>query len=807
VLGSKRWGSARVAAGALLVLSVAGCTGGSSGEKSSDADSLADASAVPSVGDRDDFGDPLGTTSLLAPEKQRLIADLPEEETCEPDAPAPIAVPGSGETVLQVVYVVGGCLRVEQEVVSAADADARRAELKAMSDVVAVDSGGGFAGDVDVSGAETADDPDIGGQRWWLDDLRVDELDALEVRTSPIVVGVIDSGKIDDSNDDFEGLVTVRASDEQTAVTEVDSHGTHVAGIIGARAGNGKHGRGVARVVEFADAPGGKGRLLSAHIIWAVGRGAKVINMSLCELDYTFDLPCSSTPNEATAAAVDYARKRGVTLVAAAMNCGPKLESAAKKSKSYRQCDGEVNRVGYPAAYPGVIGVGAYSENGNVADFSSRNRTVDLSAPGDGIVSTVLNNTTGSMSGTSQAAPMVTGAIAALLAHRPDLPAGKIVAALYRTARDAGVAGWDQEFGAGRIDPVAAAEYLDETYPAQSVEPAAYMVDYRGPDIESAVPVVIKVTLDGTVTELWREDAGTKLDLIDVSADGTRIVAQRSYCPDGEAVYCGRFERNLLDGTENPDPETTLPWEGLKPASPIVDAANALSVNGAWVAVQLPDGVGAVIGGSPLVLIKPNYQGGPLPDHPEAYLDLGNTGVYCEPVHGGGPDHVIAQCLDPVTRSLVTDVSPDYPDADLLRGGCCIQLWEVPLDGGAPTQLTRIAYTAEDALVPFAPARLHVDSSGGRWVQFYGDCGARAVRQLLPDGQFGPVSAVGEFVGVAGRRLITVDSWNCSGFGRSRILARDFDSDSSVTLYDSDASDNADEGGVSVSGVLWLPKR
>jgi subtilisin family serine protease len=74
--------------------------------------------------------------------------------------------------------------------------------------------------------------------------------------------------------------------------------------------------------------------------------------------------------------------------------------------------DGKI--VNYPARYDEVIAVAALDANGNMAGFSSRDNTVDSVAPGVDIFSTFTNNQYAKMSGTSQAAPFMTG-ICALL--------------------------------------------------------------------------------------------------------------------------------------------------------------------------------------------------------------------------------------------------------------------------------------------------------------------------------------------------------------------------------------------------------
>lgn len=217
-------------------------------------------------------------------------------------------------------------------------------------------------------------------------------------------------------------------------------HGTHVAGIIGARA-NGIGVIGVApestvyAVKVLYSNGSGSWSAVAAGIDWAVTNGMDVINMSLAGSSYS----------QALADAVAGAQAAGVLVVAAAGNSG---------------C---CNTVGYPAKLPGALAVAAVDRFDVVAGFSSTGPEVDVAAPGVAVRATVptgscaLCDASGylSLSGTSMAAPHVAG-VGALLMSR-GRTAAESWTLITATARDLGQAGFDSSYGHGRVDALAAA--------------------------------------------------------------------------------------------------------------------------------------------------------------------------------------------------------------------------------------------------------------------------------------------------------------------------------------------------------------
>lgn len=218
-------------------------------------------------------------------------------------------------------------------------------------------------------------------------------------------------------------------------------HGTGVASIIaGTGRGNGVYGIAPeAKIlpIRVANSNGySPDQRIGRAIEWAVKHGADVINISMG----TPDQELHPRAKRRLRAAVRYAGKHGVVVVAGAGNDGP--ENAGRF---------------YPAAFPGVIAVGgARTGGGAVADFSDRGRWVDLVAPATSVWNTNNDGTRGVASGTSFASPAVAAVAALMLEERPRLRPAAVRRLLMATARDLGEPGVDRDTGAGLVDAAAA---------------------------------------------------------------------------------------------------------------------------------------------------------------------------------------------------------------------------------------------------------------------------------------------------------------------------------------------------------------
>jgi len=257
------------------------------------------------------------------------------------------------------------------------------------------------------------------------------------------------NGKIDDVHGwnffhSFSGSGYI--PDENADVRDDNGHGTHVAGIAAAVTNNGVGVAGIAggaRImpVKVLDQFGsGFYSDIAAGIMYAAENGARVINLSVG----------GAEDSQTLRAAIDYARDRGALVIAAAGNTG--------------------GPVYYPAAYEPVLAVAATDSNDQRASFSNHGPQIDVAAPGQDIYSTwchqniYLKLCQGSYyftkSGTSMAAPHVSGVAALVWSHWPALTADAVAMQITQTVVDVDSPDWDEYTGWGRLDAGAAVATL-----------------------------------------------------------------------------------------------------------------------------------------------------------------------------------------------------------------------------------------------------------------------------------------------------------------------------------------------------------
>ncbi|MER5566212.1 type VII secretion-associated serine protease mycosin [Streptomyces goshikiensis] len=253
-------------------------------------------------------------------------------------------------------------------------------------------------------------------QQWHLNAMKADDIWKISTGKG-VTVAVIDSGV--DRIPELEGQVLpgkdfATSGYEGDERTDYDKHGTTMAAVI---AGSGKHPSGDG---SFGLAPGakilpirvphegGRGESWTEAIRYAADSDARVINISMG----------SSTEDPGRPEAVEYALSKGKLIFAAVGNSGD-----------------STNQVNYPAATPGVVGVGAVNADGAVTDESQRGLQVDMSAPGIDIVTACAGKTGLCTShGTSDASALASASAALLWSAHPDWTNNQVLRVLLNTA-------------------------------------------------------------------------------------------------------------------------------------------------------------------------------------------------------------------------------------------------------------------------------------------------------------------------------------------------------------------------------------
>ena len=303
-----------------------------------------------------------------------------------------------------------------------------------------------------------------------------------------VVVAVIDSGVAYERRGRFRRAPDLYAGryvkpydfvENDRHANDEESHGTHVAGTIAQKTNNRRGLTGLAYGVKIMplrvlDAQGGgRASYISRAIRYAARHKADVINMSV-----EFDLLQKASGIPEVIAAMRYARKKGVVMVAASGN-------------------DFTNRVTYPARDKRVIAVGATTDNLCKADYSNTGREIDIVAPGGGDDAPLTDNPADRAAcepdergrsiyqqtfttsyrrfrlvpdeGTSFASPHVSAAAALIIATRrlgKNPSPEQVEKHLKETARDLGPVGTDNRYGAGLLN-VAAALAPDGPRPQQ----------------------------------------------------------------------------------------------------------------------------------------------------------------------------------------------------------------------------------------------------------------------------------------------------------------------------------------------------
>jgi Subtilase family len=245
-----------------------------------------------------------------------------------------------------------------------------------------------------------------------------------------ILIGVIDTA-IDPDHPDLKGAVVEIFDALPGQPISNRRHGTAVAGLIAGRSMirgiAPKAGLLIARAFDESKGKSNKASATSYQLLealdWTISKGARIVNMS-------FTGPRNNLMSKALAAAA----RKNVLLIAAAGNNGPEAPAA------------------YPAAEQSVLAVTATDIDNRIYAEANVGKYVFVAAPGVDVLAAAPDKGIDLVSGTSFAAPFLSGLAALMLEQNSDLTPRQFAKRLEQTSRDLGQPGRDDVFGVGLAD-------------------------------------------------------------------------------------------------------------------------------------------------------------------------------------------------------------------------------------------------------------------------------------------------------------------------------------------------------------------
>jgi subtilisin family serine protease len=335
--------------------------------------------------------------------------------------------------------------------------------------------------------AFTPNDP-VYPEQWHLSKIQASS--AWDISTgNGVTVAVLDAG-VEGSHPDLANSMVPgwNVVSNNIDTSPVNLHGTAVAGAVAA---TGNNGTGVASVawrarimpVRISNRSDGwaAGGDMADGILWAADHGARVVNIS-------YDIGVAGS---AINAAAQYLRNKGGLLVMSAGNNNTNNGSGDN---------------------PYIINVAATTDTDARAGFSNYGNYIDVSAPGEYIVTTWENGEYGWGVGTSFSSTLAAGVIALIKAANPNLSVNDVETILKNSADDLGASGWDRYFGHGRINAAVAVQMATQAAPS----------DTRAPGVTITAPAY-NSNVNGTV-------------LVDVAASDDTGVTRVVLYANGQSV-------------------------------------------------------------------------------------------------------------------------------------------------------------------------------------------------------------------------------------------------------------------------------
>jgi hypothetical protein len=293
-----------------------------------------------------------------------------------------------------------------------------------------------------------------------------------------ITIAILDTG-VDPNHYDLAAklLPGYNAADGGNDWSDINGHGTAVAGVAGAIANNGAGGASVAwgstlLPIRVTNSSNGYAYFsdIARGLTWAADRGARVANISY-----------GATPSSSISSAARYMKSKGGLVVVSAGNSG--------------------SNPGYNDN-PDLISVSATNSSDAITSWSSYGNYIDVAAPGASILTTKMNNGIGNWSGTSFSSPLTAGVVALIMSANPHLSPAEVEDILESSALDLGATGWDHKFGHGRVDAGVAVQMAlgVASPPVDSIAPSVGFALADGSRVADLATIAVDATDDVGVT-------------------------------------------------------------------------------------------------------------------------------------------------------------------------------------------------------------------------------------------------------------------------------------------------------------------
>ncbi len=362
------------------------------------------------------------------------------------------------------------------------------------------------------------------------------------VGSNSVIIAILDSG-VDGTHPDLSSQLVAgwNLFDGNADTTDVIGHGT---GVAGNAAAAGNNGLGVASPawgckimpIRVADTNGyASTSMIADGVNYAADHGARVANVSF-----------RVTGSPTLSAAAQYLQSRGGVVTVSAGNDGAIDPSPDD---------------------PYLITVSATDANDAVASFSNTGNSIDVSAPGVNIVTTIRGGGYGYATGTSASAPLVAGVAALMISVNPSLTGAQVRDLIKQSADDLGPPGWDTGYGAGRLRADKAVIAAMQTTGGTNTPPdtTAPTASISSPGAGSTVSDVVTINIFAT------DDVGvTKVECyMNGVMMGTNSTAPASFSWDTSGYANGSYtlQARAYDAADNMGSSafTTVTVQNLTP--------------------------------------------------------------------------------------------------------------------------------------------------------------------------------------------------------------------------------------------------